>query len=140
VPAAASNVPTSQQRSNPPHHPNSRGPQSPCAHSNPKPAPPTSPHRPEPTGLRPLPLPVRTRSTTAPAGLQSSGSGSWKFSRNWKFSVFSFKPDQAFAAWGTRPTALNSGGRVPSPGAAPWASNLNLQTGNSCLTSPPASP
>ena len=153
TPAAASNDPTSRRRSNPPRHPNSRGALSPCAHSNPKPAPPTSPHRPEATGLHPLPLPVRTRSTTAPAGLRSSVRMSWKFSRSWKFSVFRFKPDKAFAAWGhaaynpqpcrpgaltrrcpcfaawgTRPTALNSGGRVPSPGAAPWASNLNLQT------------
>jgi hypothetical protein len=80
TPAAASNDPTSRRRSNPPRHPNSRGALSPCAHSNPKPAPPTSPHRPEATGLHPLPLPVRTRSTTAPAGLRSSVRMSWKFS------------------------------------------------------------
>ena len=80
VPAVASNVPTSRQRNNPPHHPNSRGLQSPCAHSNPKPAPSTAHRRPATTGLRPLPLPIRTRSTTAPAGLRSSVRMSWKFS------------------------------------------------------------
>ncbi len=79
-PAAASNVPTSRQHSSPPHRPNSRGLRSPCAHNNPKPAPSAFHRRSEATGLRPLPIPIRTRSTTAPAGLRSSGSGSWKFS------------------------------------------------------------
>ena len=126
TPAAASIDPTSRQRSSPPRPPNSRGAPSPCAHSNPKPAPPTSSHRSEPTSLRPLLLPVRTRPTTTPAGLRSSGSGSWKFSRSRTLSVLSFKPGQAFAAWGH--AAYNPAGRVPSPGAAPRASNLNLET------------
>ena len=99
------------------------GPPSPCAHSNPR-SPRSTPQHRRATGLRPLPVPIRTRPTTTPAGLRWNGQGSWKFSvsrfkraqpqppdvvcytlivadevtrrgKSWKFSVSRFKSGPA---------------------------------------------